>query len=73
MHRIGAIAAHDASPSVRSLRSWSKRAARWVCPLSAASSCWAWRVGRNSMLVWKKLAFGDPEVFEPQPEDLAAA
>ena len=21
--------------------------------LGGASSCWAWRVGRNSMLVWK--------------------
>ena len=32
-----------------SLKSW----ARWVWPLAGASSCWAWRVGRNSMLVWK--------------------
>jgi hypothetical protein len=55
MHVIGVVAAHDASPSVRPVRSLLKRSARWVWPLLAASSCWACRVGRNSMLVWKKL------------------
>jgi hypothetical protein len=54
MHVIRVVAAHDASSFGRSVRSWLKRVARWCWPLAAAS-CWACRVGRNLMLVWKKL------------------
>jgi hypothetical protein len=45
---------HDACWS-RPFRSRVNRAARWVWSCSAAWSCWACRVGRNAMLVWKKV------------------
>ena len=34
---------------------WSKISVRRVWPLAQASSRWASRVGRNSMLVWKNV------------------
>ncbi len=55
MHVMGVGVVHDASPFSRSLRSLSKSWARWVWPLAWASSCWAWRVGRKAMVVWKKV------------------
>jgi hypothetical protein len=45
---------HEAS-SWRRLRRPSKIFWRPTCPLAAASSRWRCRVGRNSMVVWKKV------------------
>jgi hypothetical protein len=47
-------AGHDISVSSRSRRSLKMRW-RPTCPLAAASSRWRARVGRNSMVVWKKV------------------
>src|SRR5215831_783452 len=47
-------AGHDASWPTRASRE-ANSCPRWSWCLAMASSCWAAKVGRNSMLVWKKV------------------
>jgi hypothetical protein len=47
-------AVHEASWSARA-SSEANNCSRWSWCLARASSCWACRMGRNSMLVWKKV------------------
>jgi hypothetical protein len=58
--KVEYAAGHDAFWSMLVSR-LANRFSRPVCCLAAASSCWACRVGRNWMLVWKNVQFSQTD------------